>query len=669
MGKRKPWWKGTDYDDEDDLGKMFPNSSKQHNKSKEVYIYDDEEDRVASPYSFDWGLERKLTDKTGTQNNVDTYRYAKDEFNSGYGGGWKGYDYYKKPQLSYKYVQQMANALSSKHKIKVQIGNDWNVDLKSKTLTYNPTSLIYGTKSELLATLMHEIGKLRYCQHPSDIKEKYLAMYGVPAAETFSIFEDVRADYHMLKAYESAGEIYESAIPMIDKKVDEYRRMSEMFKKVIVETIHGMVKRTIADAQQRYGGFSIDVQNEKIKMDMLSLYGVETPDEVMQKIAELVEIQRNNGTIFDYCGEMLHVMYDTDIADTSFENIKEKVAQTDPYVETIKKKNTSQEVADAMSNTVFPIVEDLLKQFHKDSQTIQDLFPNMPEQMKQEIAALIQAGMSNYRNGGRVNTGKDGNSVSRTSGSTGDRVPQEWLEGDYKVLKDTVLSEIKTLVSKLTFLRREEMAVRYEGHQRRGKLNSKQLYKSATGSKRVFKNRLPNSNTVQSFAFSILIDTSGSMSGSRMAHTTRALVILTEVFKKMDIPFEIITFANGAKHVKTFSEVVDKSTEKKIAGLADKASGSTELQYALDEMKLLQQPEKNKVCVVLTDGGVGDHKWFDKQYFEPLKDKGGISVAFGLECGKDVETLCMGNSKSIENASTLPIEFAELIKGLIRRKK
>ncbi len=85
-------------------------------------------------------------------------------------------------------------------------------------------------------------------------------------------------------------------------------------------------------------------------------------------------------------------------------------------------------------------------------------------------------------------------------------------------------------------------------------------------------------------------------------------------------------------------------------------------------MQLAKQPEKNKVCIVLTDGGVGDMKHFDEKYFKPMKDKGILSVGFGLECYEDMSKFCLGNSKEIDNPSLLPVEFSNLLKSLIKKK-
>lgn len=680
--KRRWWWEGTDHDDDPAASEinqdLFGNTIKQHNqklnkgnanpgaKSGWQYDYGNDVDAIESPFTFEWGLERKLTDDP--KDGQKSYKHAQDTFKQyNKGGGWQGYEYYKKPELSYKYVQQMANGLAAQYKITVKVGSTWAVDLKKKTLTYNPSSLIYGTKSELLATLMHEIGKLRYSTHPDELKDKYLATYGMPAAEVLSIFEDVRVDYLMLKAYEGAAEIYESAIPAVDKKVKEYREMSVKFRQIIGAQL-GKTFNDLLDNTKGRATSPEDFQ-KLFQENLYKVFGERDHKLIEQKILDIQAEYANNGSVYDYAAEMLRVMYDTDSPETGFDNIKDKITGTEGSIPKVKKFDTAQKTVDHLTEAVYPKIEDLLRDFNRDNEKIKNMFPNMPQVFREQIAENMNQMMRQMNDkDGRVNTDRDGNSSVRSSGPTTDIIPREWTTGEYVAIRESVMPDIRSLIKKLTFIRREDMAKKYEGEQRRGRLNQKKLYKSATGSRRIFKKMLPNSNIVQSFAFSILIDTSGSMAGPNMIHTTRGLTIFTEVFKKMEIPFEIITFDSAAKVLKKFDDNIDKEAEKKIGGLVKSASGGTNLDQGLRKMSLEKQEQKNKVCIVLTDGGVGNIKSFDNQFFIPMSKKGIVSVGFGIACEKQIVDLCMGNSKLLDNASELPAEFTNLLKSLIKRK-
>ncbi len=658
---------------------LFPNSLQKHSqKLKEQGLLDEdgfeilpEDDYGYS--SYHWGLDKKLLGTPEVTDKKERYEITKSEYSTQYKtyektGYWGGY--YRAPQLTYKYVQQMANALSAQHNIKIQVGNNWEVNLLNKTLTYNPASLIYGTKAELLATLMHEIGKLRYVTHSSLLNNKYITMYQQPAKEVLSVYEDLRTDYLMLKAYESASEIYESVIPAVEKQVEGYMKYGQAFRQIVAHVPKQVLQRIISQHVDNTPDHLVHPEDQNLKDQLFKTFGMDDISKIEAGFKDMEERIKNTGTIYEWCGEMMSVMYDLDEQNhQKFENITKKIEQTIGTIEPSKKTADSRELSSYLEETTYPIVEDLLKDAKDKNDAIQKAFPDMPEQAMRQIMQDIQQmmGRSGATNRG-VGVDPNGNMQPRSSGQSNIDIPPEWASGDYKVLKDSVSMEIKQLVNRLTFLRREELTVRYEANQKRGKLNSKTLYKAAKGSKRLFKKKLENMDTIRSFAFSVLLDVSGSMSGARITHCTRALIILSEVFKKMQIPFELITFSDGAKTIKPFSKEIDKTMEKSIGGLVRHSGGGTNLHNGLKESKIHSQPEKNKVMIVLTDGGIGDMKWFDDKYFIPWLKKGVKSVGFGVECESEMKEMCMGNSRLLDNASELPVEFSNLLKSLIKRK-
>jgi len=673
MAKKKKWWEqATSYKT---LAQQFPNSAKQHAQTYPAheYLVDDgyDADVYYNDGYDDWGRNlgkketQKLTDnKTEYNTNYDSYQKT---------GHWGGYNYYKVPQLTYKYVQQMANALAGQHNIKLVVGNTWEVNLIKNQLTYNPSSLIYGTKSELLATLLHEIGKLRFMTHYTKLHNPYLAMYKECAAEALFPFEDVRVDFQMLKAYASAAELYESALPGVQAQVDMYKKYDKGYKEAFVQTIarkyKDIVDRQISDP-------------DEYKIKLMQTFGTQDIGKVQERINAMVHKMQTNGSLFAYCADMLHVMYDLETPVTGFKNIQEKVELTQDAIEPIKREITSQVTADIMQTMVYPHIEDLLKDLQDNKKQIQDMFPEMSKSEARDLADEIKNRFENNvgkraDKGSNVpvpNAKKDGSDSRRGgSGPSDNQTPPEWSNGEYKPLKDSVDQEIKSLVHKLIFIRREEMTIKYDANQKRGKLNSRKLVKHAFGSRRLFKQKLPGVDTVQSFAFSVVIDISGSMQGPRMVHTTRAVVIFNEVFKKMNIPFELIVFGNTAKTIKKFDDNVDKTMEKRIAGLTQADGGGTNLDRGLNAVTIQKRSENNKIVIVLTDGGVGRAENFDSEFFIPWREKHNIkSMAFGLEIDsyeqEEVAKMCENTGKVVENANQMPQEFATVVKNIIKRK-
>lgn len=674
--KNKKRWFNTGWggkDTEIDIG-LFSNTIKKHSEQlKEKGLLDQNGFEPEDDYGgYDWDLDRKLIGSSSTEDKTKQYEITKSSYNTQYStykktGYWAGY--YKAPQLTYKYVQQMANALSAQHNIKVVVGNTWNVDLLHKTLTYNPASLIYGTKAELLATLMHEIGKLRHVTHSSLLGNKYITMYDQPAKEVLAVYEDLRTDFLMLQAYESASEIYESVIPTVEQQVKGYMKYGKVFRDVLMAVVVNHYQQIVSNHTYQMSDHRVHPEDPRLKMTLLNTFGMSELSKVKESIKDIENSIMNTGTIYEYCGEMLSVMYDLDEqGHRKYENITEKIALTVDTIEKSKKFNKSKDLVDYLDHTTYPVVEDLLKDAKDKNDAIQKAFPQMPEQSMKQIMREVKAQLEGTAISIKIGVDPKGNMQPRSSGKTDITIPPEWQSGDYKTLKDSVNMEIKQLINRLTFLRREELTIRYQADQKRGKLNSKTLYKASRGSKRLFKKKLENTDTVRSFAFSVLLDVSGSMSGSRITHCTRALIILAEVFKKMQIPFELVTFSDGARVIKPFSKEIDKAMEKSIGGLVRYSGGGTNLDEGLRALKLKDQPEKNKIVIVLTDGGVGGVQSFDTDFFIPWTKKGIKSVGFGIECESAMKDLCMGNSRLLDNASQLPVEFGNLLKSLIKRK-
>lgn len=674
MSKKKKWWKsGYSQAIFGDGAAKFPNTAKQHAQKQQSLLNDEEPafDDYLDGYD-DWG--RELSQAPGKVKYTDT----RDEYNSHYKdyektGHWGGYSYYRAPQLSYKYVCQMANALAGAHNITLKIGNTWEVNLLTKTLTYNPASLIYGTKSELLATLLHEIGKLRYMEHYTTLNSKYLAMYKESAAEALFPFEDVRVDYQMLRAYESAAELYESAIPGVQKQIELYKKYGKAFREASVEMIkyayNEIVNKQISDPNE-------------YAIKLMQTFGTSDLALVQERINKMSKHYQVNGSLFEYCADITHVMYDLETPTTGFANIQEKVDLTIDAIEPIKRELESQKAVNIMESMVYPHIEDLMKDLNDKKEQLKEMFPGMLDEIAEQLAQLFKQLMEGKigkatKNGASAPTPNTAlgneNQIRGGSSPTEEHIPLEWQKGDYKSLKESVDPEIKSLVQKLTFLRREEMTVKYEANQKRGKLNSRSLVKHAFGSRRLFKKKLPNVDTIQSFAFSVLMDISGSMSGARIIHTTRAMVLFNEVFKKLNIPFELVVFGSTAKTIKSFEALPDKGMEKTIGGLVHADGGGTNIDTGLETLKIKNRPENNKVVVVLTDGGVGRPEDYDVRFFTPWREKNNIkSIAFGLELHgheiDDMKRMVESTGKVVESANTLPQVFAEVLKNVIKKK-
>lgn len=724
MAKKTKWW----FSDDGDQSVLFPNTVKQHNeKILPVYHqgelisgddYDEYEDYYGwgkKPVKQDVGQGLNGLNIHNGANKRDRKEWLKNESNEfsqdwekkWTSNSWKGYSYYRVPTLTYRYVQQMANALASQHKIQVKVGNEWVCDLTTKTLTYNPATLVYSSKSELLATLLHEIGKLRYSKSMSELKYEingdprspFLDKYGILSYSAMMPFEELRIDTKMLGEYGSAGEIYESQEPALQIVYENYKRLSQSLKEITVDVagkvFNDMLEQATMDnatnqqfeitmrakllikagldENQAIAQAINEIAKSSMSADkgnrtrMMDLFGVGTRAEAEAEFQKMRRAIMAKDTLYDYIASMYSEAYvlkrDSDFSTGMVDRIK----KTAPSFKPIVKHTDAVEVLAEMDKNVYPVIEDLLREAQQGS----DELNGLGDKFKNEVGRQMKNMMQSFQES--MGMGMEGNQkvrLSKNSGQTNDTTVPEWFNGDYRTLKDSVRGEITRLTRMLTFLKRTEQQVRWVSNQRRGRLNMKKLYRAKLGNRKVFKSKLETVDTVRSFAFSILLDVSGSMAGPRMANTTRGMVILAEVFKDMAIPFEIVTFSDGAKTIKEFEGAMDSKVEKKIGGLPKCDGGGTNLNKGINIMKLKERTERNKICIVLTDGGVGNQDMYNRDYFAPMLQKDHIkSLAFGLEISQnEIGRLCNGTGVAIKNAVEVPYIFSDLLKSLMVKK-
>lgn len=161
---------------------------------------------------------------------------------------------------------------------------------------------------------------------------------------------------------------------------------------------------------------------------------------------------------------------------------------------------------------------------------------------------------------------------------------------------------------------------------RSGKLHNAALGKLITGDERVFRRKKEETET-KNVAVSLVIDCSGSMSGSSSRLACTSAYALANVLTRMNIAFEIIGFTTAIdrpvssykKHFsryeplylpifKGFNDKWDSRTKMRLGQLASSSFekmmrnniDGESIQICGD--RLLSRPEKGKIMIVLSDG-------------------------------------------------------------------
>lgn len=672
--------------------------SETNEEGKSSYDYGFYDGGYGQSYDYDFGSTYlPLSSKKQTPSSEEKRRDARYWEDYEKTGKWYGYSYLSNPTLDYRYIEQMANLFSAKYKVSVEVGDEMAIDIEKKVLTYDPTALMFDSKANLIASLLHEIGHLRHTTPFKNLVSPYLSKYPKSAPSVLNIFEDFRVDELMKKSYDGAPEIFKSQIPKIRDMAKELEKQGRALLPAIEEQIRIYKNKrsglSVGDIvmlhpESRFypaqydpkGGriFRIDEEEPPIyyvqwengaifdyfSTDLILVKQKMIGTEETEEEKELEAIRKgmeNRENLFDYCAAILMTGYG-EKPEKFIGTLEERIEKTERAISPYHGAKNTQEGATILDKQVFPVIEDLLKELKDGSEEMQEM-------LGKETASMIMARALEV-----IDKQKQLNEETQVRGGSGpseNRIPSTWVNGEYAPLKESVQSGINELVRLLTFLRRTEQAIRYEGHKKRGKLDAKTLYRFRMGDIRLFKQKTEVRDTLTSFVFSLMIDISGSMAGPRMAHAARGLVLLAEVFEKMGIPYEVQTFNNTFKRIKSFEDTLDARIKRVIGGMPRINGGGTNLHliFGKPSEAILNRPERNKYAIILSDGGVGNELEYWRRNFEKWREKNLRPIGIGLACGDDVVMICQGSGASASSPGQLPSIFSDILKGLLNKKK
>ncbi len=207
--------------------------------------------------------------------------------------------------------------------------------------------------------------------------------------------------------------------------------------------------------------------------------------------------------------------------------------------------------------------------------------------------------------------------------------------------KDTILNiASKSVVSKKIYRKLLVLnQIRYESNLKRGRLDNKKLYKLRTSvTNTIFKKR-QNPQIDKDAAVQLIVDCSGSMfmQEQRYMYAAAAAYCMAETLKSLGISYEILGFTATADEMPIY-EFKPFGVQMKQVDLIDQLS--TNLMHAgnsdgdtllIAAERLLLQPEKKKIMIVLSDGYpaghyIGDGRVYLKQVCKEIESSGLIDL-------------------------------------------
>lgn len=181
--------------------------------------------------------------------------------------------------------------------------------------------------------------------------------------------------------------------------------------------------------------------------------------------------------------------------------------------------------------------------------------------------------------------------------------------------------------------------IRYESNLKRGRLDNKKLYKLRTSTTNTIFKKRQNPQIDKDAAVQLIIDCSGSMftKKQRYLYAAAAAYCMAETLKSLGISYEILGFT-AMSHSMPIYEFKPFGVQMKQTDLIDQFA--TQLMHSgnsdgdtllIASERLLLQPEKKKIMVVLSDGYpaghyVGDGRVYLKQVCQEIESSGLIDL-------------------------------------------
>lgn len=210
-----------------------------------------------------------------------------------------------------------------------------------------------------------------------------------------------------------------------------------------------------------------------------------------------------------------------------------------------------------------------------------------------------------------------------------------------------------TLASRIQSVLTQNASIRFTGSKLRGRLLSKNIYKIATDTIRVFSKK--QQKDASKYAFYIAIDISGSTQGDTFREELIAYTLLQEVAKKLGFNFSAITYGSEINTINQSNEARRLETPY--------FEGST---YDLEAVQhLAPSLDSNSIVFFLTDGRGDTSPRHIKQL---VKNTGCYFFGIGLGCNASASYSYGDYGINVPNITKLPEKILALMREVFKRE-
>lgn len=207
----------------------------------------------------------------------------------------------------------------------------------------------------------------------------------------------------------------------------------------------------------------------------------------------------------------------------------------------------------------------------------------------------------------------------------------------FEVLEEVLMPNVKTKTRRVTT---------------GSKLNLKALYRFQSGlaagatqiDDKIFE--VTHQPEKKDYAFTIMVDMSGSMAGSKITEAFKGVVLLVETINRLGIKVELLGFKETLWEFKKFSEELNDAKRQQMSGIIHSARGDNYDGICLQDAskRMGQQAAMESFIIVISDGqpcgprvwkgeDVGPNRYLTNAIGEILRDTDQHLVGIGLGPG------------------------------------
>lgn len=553
---------------------------------------------------------------------------------------------YKEPKnksytMSPFWIKAIATALGRQHKVTIRKGDSWAMDMENKVLTYTD-DICFLDENNILALLLHEIGHIRFSEWFDETTKIYKDAPEA-AQNCVNAMEDVRIDDIMSRQYEASYQLIDtlnqqSVNEGLSKIIEHKAKTKELTERL--ETFKdklGEANRELAN-----GNVSSEEVRRFIEDNEPKMTGRMNPvAECMYLMLAIHYGYEKHPTIKEYKKEKSVVLEKAYLC-------ADELAKSD-----VEYMDSTKEVQGFYEDKIYPIIKDLIernkdgseKKFKKQSSKST---ASNADKMSEAMTQAMQD-----KAGKEVEKAVHGNKPSHDTPNYGSVNYEEF----YNSIKDYITASS----SKFNRILKDNKFDRFAGRFRTGELNKRRLFKYRTRDFKLFQRKTERKN--KDYAFSVMMDLSGSMQGKREAESFKGVALISEVMHRCGVPYELAFFSSGHRFGKKFDEQLSRIQVGKKAG--EVHGGGTDISKPFKELvgNMALRKETKRIVIVLTDGEVGDT---EERYVAGIIKKNPDIQYYGIGIDVKLDTMFGRNAIEVTNVSEIVPKFAAIIKSHIK---